>query len=153
MNGALGDFVSSGIGTPSFTAEVVGIACAPAICSSTVPSVGPQSVSGYLNPHWMLGATIPSLGAQTSVTFQVSILFSNPACDSYPDVAEKPVLNFVRGRYADPTLGGADITLQTTARDRVVRSACGLRLQGDQVDQRRIRQDRLRPERPLHRHL
>ncbi len=113
INGVLGDFVSGGIGTPAFTAEVVGIACAPAICSSTVPSTGPQSVTGYLNPHWMLGATISSLGAQSSVTFQVSILFSNPACDSYPDVTEKPVLNFVRGRYADPTLGGADVTLQT----------------------------------------
>ncbi|MFA5901816.1 MAG: DUF5979 domain-containing protein, partial [Hyphomicrobium sp.] len=111
MNGALGDFIAGGIGTPAFTAEVVGIACLPSICSGTVPSVGPQSVSGYLNAHWMLGTTIPSLGAQSSVTFQISIRFTDPACDSYPDVAEKPVLNFVRGRYGDPTLG--DVTLQT----------------------------------------
>lgn len=108
----LGDFVSGGIGTPAFTAEVVGVACPSTICSQTSQS-GPQSVTGYLQPYWMLGTlVVPTILANSSVSFQLKIQYTKPQCDSYPDVSPKPVNNFVRARYFDPTLGGT-ITLQS----------------------------------------
>jgi uncharacterized repeat protein (TIGR01451 family) len=110
VNGSLGDFVSGGIGTPAFTAQVMGITVAP------IPGLGTsQPVTGYLNPHWMIGTNIASVPANTTVTFQLKIQYTNPECDSYPDVTSKPVLNFVRARYSDPTLGGATITLQSNS--------------------------------------
>ncbi|HEV7880956.1 DUF5979 domain-containing protein [Bradyrhizobium sp.] len=107
-NATLGDFVSGGIGTPAFTAQVMGITVVP------IPGLGTaQPVTGYLNPRWMVGANIPSVAANSTVSFQLKIEYSNPECDSYPDVKAKPVLNFVRASYSDPTLGGNTITLQS----------------------------------------
>jgi hypothetical protein len=111
---SLGDFIAGGIGTPAFTAQVMSITCVPAICSGTLPTtMTPQPVTGYLNPNWMVGTNVPTLASHTSVSIQLQIQYSNPECDSYPDVTQKPVLNFVRAMYADPTLGGSNITLQS----------------------------------------
>jgi hypothetical protein len=115
----LGDFVSGGIGTPAFTAQVVDIACLSWICSGTAPAApgGLEPVAGYLNRHWMVGTNIvptfpASLGPGQHVSFQLKIKYTNPECDSYPDVTEKPILNFIRAKYFDPTLGG-NIILQS----------------------------------------
>ena len=103
-------------------AEVVGITCP--LCSGTAPtSPGPfggsQTVAGYLNPHWMVGTNVTTTlapvgtpGGGDTVSFQLSIKFTDAECDSYPDVMPKPVINFVRAKYFDPTLGG-DITVQS----------------------------------------
>ena len=111
----LGDFVSGGIGTPAFEAQVGGISCQPTVCSAIDPpnAIGaPQAVTGYLHPHWMMGTVIvPALGS-TDITFQIKVQYSKPECDSYMDVQHKPVINYVKVRYSDPTLGG-DVTLQS----------------------------------------
>lgn len=117
-NGALGDFVSGGIGTPAFTAQVVAINCP--LCTSTTPGGGwlPQTVAGYLNPYWMLGTdvttTLTAAGTPgDTVTFTLQIKYGSPQCDSYPEIAQKPVINFIRAKYSDPTLGGNDVTVQS----------------------------------------
>jgi uncharacterized repeat protein (TIGR01451 family) len=111
---SLGDFVSGGIGTPAFEADLFGISCTPAAgCANSTGPGPPQQVTGYLNPHWMAGTNIPSLAAGATVVFQLKINYSNPDCDSYPDIKLKPVNNFARAKYSDPTLGGNAITLQT----------------------------------------
>ena len=113
---SLGDFVSGGVGTPTFSAQAVGIGCLPAICINTVPvgGLGPtQSVPGYLHAIWMLGTTIPTVAANTTVSFQLKIHYAKPECDSYPDVKQKPVFNVVRASYVDPTLGNATVKLET----------------------------------------
>lgn len=106
----LGDYVSGGVGTPAFTAEIVGFTCP--LCSGSVQA-GQQVVAGYLNPKWMLGTNVvPSLDPNDEAIVLLDIRYTSPECDSYADVTKKPVLNFVRAKYFDPMLGG-DITLQS----------------------------------------
>jgi uncharacterized repeat protein (TIGR01451 family) len=119
---SLGDFVSGGIGTPAFTAQVVGITCpfpaTPALVCANTAQAGPVLVAGYLQPYWTAGTDVtatlqPAGNPGASVSFQLQIQYTNPECDSYPDITQKLVRNVIRASYIDPTLAGATITLQT----------------------------------------
>lgn len=109
INGSLGDLVQAGVGTPPFTAELVSLTCPPGVCTGSVGTT--QILTGYGDTKWMFGTTvyappnITDLAPLASVSFQLGLIFSNPGCDSYPDVARKPVINFVRASYQDTALG------------------------------------------------
>lgn len=112
INGSLGDLVQAGIGTPPFAAELVGWTCLSSVCSgSQSPAGNTQLLAGYGDSRWMFGTTvyappnISDLAPGASVSLQLQIKFRDPGCDSYPEVALKPVLNFVRAAYQDSALG------------------------------------------------
>lgn len=112
INGSLGDLVQAGVGTPPFTAELVAWTCLSQVCtSSQSPAGNTQLLTGYGDTQWMFGTTVyappnvTDLAPGASVSMQLQIKYRDPGCDSYPGVALKPVLNFVRAAYQDSALG------------------------------------------------
>ncbi len=136
INGSLGDLVQAGVGTPPFTAQLVSSTCLPAVCTnSQAPTGNTQQVTGYGDTQWMFGTTVDAppniagLAPGATVSFQLQIKYSNPGCDSYPDVALKPVINFVRASYQDPALGNVVVQSPPVTANMQAPPACQFTVQ------------------------
>jgi hypothetical protein len=122
----LGDLVQEGLGTPPFRATIVAALCSSSICSGTVlPSSLSQQLTGYDDIKWMFGTTIYAsstthLAPGEIRWFTLQLTYSNPACDSYPAIAPKPIGNIFRATYQDVLQGTSIPTTVTVESNRII---------------------------------
>jgi hypothetical protein len=113
------DWVQEGPGTPPFTAEAPPPqpSCAPpAFCASDT-SMPPQNLTGYgVIKEVFARKVFPNVTMANGQTFSfdIKVNYSNPRCDSYSTVGNKPVLNYPRITKWSQDLGGNNwVTVNT----------------------------------------
>jgi hypothetical protein len=123
---SLGDLIQERLGTPPFRSTLAGVLCSTSICSNNAwPPGFSQQLSGYNDVKWMFGTTVYAtstthLHAGETKWFDLKMKFSNPACDSYPAIAPKPIGNTLVATYQDVLQGTSIPTTVTVQSNRVI---------------------------------
>ena len=125
----VGDWVTAGVGTPSFVARLDLHSCAPPPCTVTYTPPGAMPLAGSGATRQMYGAilinqTSGGLLPNQMASFTVRIRYSNPGCDSYPGINPKPILNFGRVLSWDEDVAGT-----VTHMNQIVQSGVTTRMQ------------------------
>jgi hypothetical protein len=125
---AVGDWVTAGLGTPSFVGRLQMNTCSPPCAVTyTAPLNTPFAGSGATRQ--MYGAILVNQSAggllfNQTAQFAVEIRYSNPGCDAYPAVNPKKIHNFGRVLSWDEDVGGT-----VTPVTQIVQSGVTTRMQ------------------------
>lgn len=124
----VGDWVTAGVGTPSFVARLDAHACS-APCTVTYTPPGAMPLAGSGATRQMYGAILVNQSSggllpNQFASFTVRIRYSNPGCDSYPGINPKAIPNFGRVLAWDEDVGGT-----VTHINQIVQSGVTTRMQ------------------------